>query len=44
MGDVAGIEYLLLERLALKCDVGFVYRSQDDEILPLPQGGVFFYF
>lgn len=39
-----GLEYLLLERLAIKADVGFVYRSQDDEILPLPQGGLFFYF
>jgi len=39
-----GIEYLLLERLALKGDIGFVYRDQSDEILPLPQGGLFFYF
>lgn len=39
-----GIEYLLLERLALKGDIGFVYRSEKDELLPLPQGGIFFYF
>lgn len=39
-----GIEYLLLERLALKGDLGFVYRGKADEILPLPQGGLYFYF
>jgi hypothetical protein len=39
-----GIEYLLMPRLALKVDLGFVYRSSTDDILPLPQGGLYFYF
>lgn len=39
-----GVEYLLWERVALKGDIGFVYRSEKDELLPLPQGGIFFYF
>ncbi len=39
-----GIEYLLLRRLALKGDLGFVYRSESGDILPLPQGGILFYF
>ena len=39
-----GVEYLLLRRLALKGDLGFVYRSDNGDILPLPQGGLLFYF
>ncbi|HKI83026.1 MAG TPA: hypothetical protein VKA63_01720 [Candidatus Krumholzibacteria bacterium] len=39
-----GVEYLLMPRLALKADLGFVYRRSHDDILPLPQGGLYFYF
>jgi hypothetical protein len=39
-----GIEYLMRSRLALKADVGFTYKSSNEDILPLPQVGILYYF
>lgn len=39
-----GMEYLIRDRVALKADVGFTYLGDADQVLPLPQIAVFYYF
>jgi len=39
-----GIERLFNERTALQVEVDFLYQSDDDTVILLPQVGAFFYF
>lgn len=39
-----GLEILLRPRMSAKLDIGFTYFGDDDNIYPMPQASVFFYF
>ena len=39
-----GFEYLWAERVSMKMDLGFTYLGDEEEVYPLPQIALFYYF
>ena len=39
-----GMEFIIVPRVVLKADLGFTWRQKNDDILPLPQLGIYYYF